>query len=81
MVERCDFRLAIVKGLVEHNDGTYYFGSTAAYNSHYHMAYQAGLVTIDKKVTDAGVEAYSVEKLDKLPKTGRAYAWDWSKPR
>lgn len=76
-----DFPLAIVKGLVEHGDGTAYFASLIGYQSHRAEAITRGLVTTDgqeERLTDAGRKAYQEHGLDRLPKRGRAYLWDWS---
>jgi hypothetical protein len=57
---------AIVKGIIEHNDGTSYFGSTGAYAFHFANAVSRGLVTKDKAVTFLGSEWYE-RCLKKLP--------------
>lgn len=80
---KCDFRLAIVKGLVEHNNGDTYFGSLMGYTAHWNTAHAAGWVEhVDGKeaLTKAGREIYVKCKLDSLPNTfgRRAYMWDWS---
>lgn len=76
-----DFALAIVKGLVEHGDGAAYFASLIGYQSHRAEAITRGLVTTDgqeERLTDAGRKAYQEHGLDRLPRRGRAYLWDWS---
>lgn len=79
----CDFGLAIVKGLVEHGEAGVYFGSLLGLDDHLMQAHARGLVAPDEsvcgwKLTKAGRNAYSLHRLDLLPKSGRTYAWDWS---
>jgi hypothetical protein len=78
----CSFPLAIVKGLVEHGDGRRYFGSTLSFSGYADDAISAGWLKRDAadhlELTDAGRTAYRQLKLDALPRTGRAYTWDWS---
>lgn len=84
---RCSFPLAIVKGLIEHQDGTAYFGSTMGYGEHLRQAIEAGLVEHPDgepaKETERGQQEYEREGLAQLPtrKFSRAYMWDWTKPR
>lgn len=86
----CDFALAIVKGLVEHDDGKAYFGSLMGYATHEKDAIDRGYACIGPKpiergtvtiqttrLTDAGRAIYVELGLGRLPKSGRAYAWDW----
>lgn len=80
---RCDFRLVIVKGLVEHGNGDVYFGSLMGYIAHWARAVNAGWVLRAdgrETLTEAGREIYVMCKLDTLPNTPgrRAYLWDWS---
>lgn len=81
---KCDFGLAIVKGLVEHQDGTSYFGSLMGYSSHVFDATRRGLIAGDLKegisLTERGRMLYDALALSTLPqqKLSRAYAWDWS---
>lgn len=85
----CDFVLALLKGLVEHGDGTVYFQWLDGYATHENNAIKRGYVHLGPKridrrhvirttqLTDAGRAAYVELGLDRLPKSGRAYAWDW----
>lgn len=91
--EDCDFVLAIVKGLVEHDDGAAYFGSTMGYRSHEAEGIARGLLTRGPKecdggggqmftieatrLTEAGREAYKTLGLDRLPKTYGSRAYMW----
>lgn len=87
------FALAIVKGLVEHSDGTSYFGSLGGYQSHWQDAARWGWVLSWEKrlglrvpqseascLTREGEQLYTELNLKTLPskKYSRAYAWDWS---
>jgi uncharacterized protein YjhX (UPF0386 family) len=84
---RCSFPLAIVKGLIEHQDGTAYFGSTMGYGEHLRQTIEAGLVESPDgrptRVTERGRQEYEREGLAQLPtrKLSRAYMWDWKTPR
>jgi hypothetical protein len=75
-----NFAAAIVKGLVEHNDGTSYFGSLMGYQDHLADARARGWVDLDGKLTEVGRALYDKADLAKLPnkKFSRAYSWDWS---
>lgn len=80
---QCDFRLAIVKGLVEHNQGDAYFGSLMGYTQHFNSTIAAGWVTRDgerETLTDEGRDVYVKCNLASLPNQigRRAYMWDWS---
>ena len=50
---------AIIKGLVEKDSGTAYFGSTMSYTYHYEQAVRFGYVTRNKQVTTRGLEWYN----------------------
>lgn len=63
---------AIVKGLVEHDDGTRFYGSTMAYTFHFQNAVKRGLVTKANVVTARGVEWYE-RCLKQLPQTRQAF--------
>lgn len=82
-MSRCNFRLVIVKGLVEHQRGDVYFGSLGAYQTYWAQAEKAGWVRlVDGKeaVTEDGRGVYETCRLSTLPTTAyrRAYLWDWS---
>lgn len=82
-MNRCDFRLVIVKGLIEHHDGTAYFGSLGGYATYYAQAEELGWIArVEERdvVTDRGREVYHWTRLAELPKQlgRRAYLWDWS---
>lgn len=90
---RCDFVLAIVKGLVEHDDGGAYFGSLMGYRGHEAEGIERGLLTRGPKecdgggghmfvieatrLTDAGRAAYAAFRLDFFPKTYGRRAYMW----
>lgn len=94
VVGRCDFVLAIVKGLVEHDDGGAYFGSLMGYRAHEADGIERGLLTRGPKLidmggghtatieatrlTDAGRQAYATERLDRFPKTYGSRAYTWN---
>lgn len=63
---------AIVKGLVEHNDGMRFFGSTMAYTYHLENAIKRGYVTESKSVTALGREWYE-RCLKQLPQTRQVF--------
>lgn len=77
------FPAAVLKGAIEHGDGTAYFGSLLAYETHRMTAAALGWVTLDATgrpcPTDRGRAVYVEARLDALPKRqfSRAYAWDW----
>lgn len=81
----CDFRLALLKGLIEHRDGTKYFGSTMSYTHWLEEAKKAGWVfeylspngNEQADFTFEGLQKYGELKLGDLPHTGRACGWDW----
>lgn len=91
MSARCDFAMAVLKGAVEHGDGTAYFGSLIGYTAHRDAAVRAGYVRIvmvkhpegfdvqREQPTEAGEYVYRESGLADLPRSGRAYAWDWSR--
>jgi len=79
----CDFRLAIVKGLVEHDQGDAYFGSLIGYTDHFNATQHAGWVTrnaASELLTIEGRLVYLRCNLASLPNQlgRRAYLWDWS---
>jgi len=77
------FPAAILKGAIEHDDGTAYLGSLLAYETHRMTAAALGWVALDKtgrpSPTAHGRAVYAEAHLDALPKRrfSRAYAWDW----
>jgi hypothetical protein len=86
----CHFDMAVLKGLVEHNDVGSYFGSFGGLGAYCADAAYFGWITMDlrpdgthdvwsAKVTDAGRHAYETLKLADLPqmKLSRAYLWEW----
>jgi hypothetical protein len=91
--DRCDFALAIVKGLVEHDNPYTYFGSLTGFQGHEADGIRRGLLCrgprkstegdgeyIGTLLTDAGRQAYHAARLHLLPNTtrDRACAWNWS---
>lgn len=91
--DRCDFVLAIVKGLVEHDDPYVYFGSPIGFHEHEADGIRRGLLCrgprkyteedgeyIGTLLTEAGRQAYHAARLHLLPnkRGNRAYAWNWS---
>lgn len=86
----CHFDMAVLKGVIEHNDAGSYFGSFLALGEYCTDAATAGWITMDlrpdgtpnvwsAKATDAGRRAYEMLKLADLPqmKLSRAYTWEW----
>lgn len=81
------FGLAVLKGCVEHNDGTFYFASLGGYLHHQRVALERGWVAqpdetqISKQPTDLGRELYERLNLGQFPQKegARAYTWDWGK--
>lgn len=63
---------AIVKGLVEHKDGTRFFGSTMSYRAHFENAVNRGLVTEDGGVSEQGAEWYE-RCLKRLPQSRQVF--------
>jgi hypothetical protein len=49
---------AVVKGLVEKSDDSYFFGSTLSLAHNRQLAIQQGLITEDRQVTAAGMAWY-----------------------
>jgi len=90
---QCDFVLAIVKGIVEHDDGCAYFGSLLGYSHHEAQGIARGLLTRGPKqcadggggtmtieatrLTDAGRAAYTTFRLDLLPQKYGSRAYMW----
>lgn len=76
------YRLAIVKGLYEHNDGTYFFGSTAGFKDHLANCAHAGWITGYHRnyvLTDLGRQIYHEADLHRY--SGKAYGWCNQIPR
>lgn len=72
---------AILKGIIEHGDGTCYFGSLLAYSVYEQQAKDLLFIEVDgKTVTPFGRHHYKMSGLgDIVRKRGhRAYFWDWS---
>lgn len=70
-----DIRLmsaAIIKGLIERNDGTAYFGSTMLYTHHLQQAVAFGYVTAETAVTKRGTEWYQ-RCLKQLPQARQVF--------
>ncbi len=90
---KCDFALAIVKGLIEHNDGGAYFGSLMGYRHHEADGIKRGLLTRGPKqidmggghmetieatrLTDAGRKEYDARCLHRLPTHYGSRAYMW----
>lgn len=83
------FQAAVLKGAIEHGDGTAYFGSLLAYAEHKAGAIKLGWVeTVEEPEraqrlvpTPKGQQVYTEVGLAKFTKVkfSRAYGWDWSK--
>jgi len=85
----CKFTLAVLKDVVEGGDGTRFFGSLIGWSYYAHEAERRGWTSWATKVHPEGFEhrvlvpsqegrqAYHRAGLERLPSTGRAYAWDW----
>lgn len=74
---------AILKGVIEHNDGTSYFGSLIGFQHHRAAAVGLGWITRGRKprATAHGQAVYADAGLAALPtkRLSRAYAWNWDK--
>lgn len=81
-MSKCDFRLAILKGVIEQGDGmTYFTTRLLGYPGYEVAARKAGLVTRTRDFlveTRKGREVYETSGLSRLPKTGLAVDWDWT---
>lgn len=75
---RYDAPLAVLKGVIEHGDPGVYFGSFIALTLHCDLARRAGWLDEHGAVTAAGRDVYTRYGLNRLPREGRAYMWDWS---
>ncbi len=88
----CDFPAAILKGVLEHNDGTSYFGSLGGYLHYKDVAIERGWVVEgdvskmldgsmhilkDLIVTDKGREVYQSSGLASLPNVMFSRAYMW----
>ena len=72
----CDFPAAILKGVIEHGTGTYYFGSLLSYDDYAIIAIERGWLDNCLRVTDAGLDHYVESGLADLPThKSRAYRW------
>ena len=78
------FPAAILKGIIEHDDGSVYFGSLLGYTGHCDLAIKLDWVARGRRsqrlvATHFGHGVYAEARLDALPKRqfSRAYAWDW----
>lgn len=77
------FEMAIVKGLIEHGEGSVYFGSVGGYRFYCQSAEDMGWLRIlsdnNLEITEFGRIMYERERLAALPnKVGsRAYMWRW----
>jgi len=92
-VAELDWALVIVKGLVEHDDGSFYFHSLMAYRQHEADAIARGYVVRGPKVcldnggapfeieatrlTDAGRDIYRACGLERLPQGPHTTAMFW----
>lgn len=79
------FPLAILKGLVEHKDGTAYFGSLMGWRHYALEAERLGWAKYqgpfnELKLTEVGEIMYEMLRLAEVgtqKKDSRAYLWDW----
>jgi hypothetical protein len=77
------FELALLKGLVEHNDGTAYFGSLGGYQTYLSNARTLGWVSQSEEgkdlPTESGRLAYGQYDLSGFTNKmfSRAYTWNW----
>lgn len=76
------FPAAILKGIIEHDDGSAYFGSLLGYADYRDTAIKLGWVTHGPRrlaATPLGHAVYVEAHLDRLPQRrhSRAYAWNW----
>lgn len=65
---------AILKGIVEHDQSDYYFGSLAGLRLYLELCAEAGLITPDGDATEKGRARYVNEKLADRPDC-RWYFW------
>lgn len=75
------FPAAIVKGLIEYQDGTHYFGNTNGYNSHLNVAKGMGVVAADGVTVTMRGQAWYARNLKTIEKTAEGLAnrcvfWD-----
>jgi hypothetical protein len=79
----CDYPAAVLKGVIEHDDGTAYFGSLGGYARYLDVAVELGWIfgTVKPTATPLGRRVYRQARLDGLPriKGSRAYLWNWSR--
>lgn len=71
---------AIIKGLLERDDGRYHFGSTGAYAYYLDLTYKLGFVRQEHDalvVTGKGRDAYETLSLKDFKTNRRAVSWDW----
>lgn len=68
---KMDFAAVVLKGVVEHQDGTAYFGSLSGYKHYEALAIAAGWILIGNEPTGEGRRAYETMGLAALPKTYR----------
>jgi hypothetical protein len=81
MKGQVDFAAVYVKGLIEQNDPSAYFGSTLSLKEWGNTAIARGWVSVTGEVTEKGYLMYRSSGVGDLPKVylQRAYFWDWSK--
>jgi hypothetical protein len=73
-----DYRLVVLKGIVEKKDRGAYFASFGALDYYTDGAIEQGWVYCKERgyyVTDAGIAEYNRRHLEQLPRVGRAYLW------
>jgi hypothetical protein len=73
------FPLAVLKGIIEKNDGAAYFGSLIGYPVWVEETKALGLIRKMEtgwRATQLGEMIYD-QGIDLLPRRGRAVGWDW----
>jgi hypothetical protein len=73
------FKLVVLKGIIEKDDGAAYFGSLIGYPMWVEEARAIGLIEKSRGMliaTSLGLAVYHLG-LDLLPKRGRAVNWTW----
>jgi hypothetical protein len=71
---------AILKGIFEHDDSGYYFGSLGGHRFYLERCAEAGFITPTGDPTEKGRARYSQGNLGELPEC-RWYYWDAQKAK
>jgi hypothetical protein len=71
---------AILKGIIEHGDSGYFFGSLGGHRFYLERCAEAGFITPEGDPTEKGRARYSQGHLGELPEC-RWYYWDAQKAK